>query len=303
MYLVKEISLEKFDKKEETSSSLITKVHDYTEGIAKNGSHWTVYCGNALDVLKTLPANTFDCVVTSPPYFSLRDYHVEGQIGKEDTIEEYICNLALVMDEVYRVLSKTGVMFLNIGETYYSGKGESKGSDSKNRKRRFGVRAVDKSGGLGIGLQRKSAIGVPWRVAWELSQRKWVLRSSIIWVNKSRTPETVKDRPRQSYENIFMFTKNRKYYFNRQPLIDAGEEDVWVINARPKSKGLDTAPYPDELVERCLAIGCPPTGKVLDPFAGSGTTLRVAISSSKHATGIDINNNFSQYTTNQLINM
>jgi hypothetical protein len=163
------------------------------------------------------------------------------------------------MDEVYRVLRKDGLLFLNIGDTYYSGKGKSHGIDPKSAKRRFELRAVDKSGGLGIGLRPKSIIGIPWRVALEMCQRQWALRGAVIWRRKHALKESVKDRPRRSYENIFMFSKNRNYFFNRAALRDVVvEEDVWSISARPKStNGIDTAPYPNELVERCLALGCP----------------------------------------------
>ncbi len=267
------------------------------EGATSSGIHWAVYQGDAKSVLSKLPTDTFDCVVTSPPYYWLRDYGVEDQIGLENTVSEYVTAISSVMDEVQRVLKPSGVMFLNIGDTYYSGKGESKGQDRKSRKRRFGLRAVDKSGGLGIGLQPKTLIGVPWRVAVEMSSRKWVLRSAIIWHRAGRLNEAVKDRPRRSYEYIFMFTKNRRYYFNRSALIDQHiEEDMWTITARPRpTPGIDTAPFPDELVRRCLDVGCPPEGVVLDPFAGSGTTMRVALQTNRAATGIELSADFCEY--------
>jgi DNA modification methylase len=227
---------------------------------------------------------------------------VPGQIGHEESVVAYVDALADVMDEVYRVLHRNGVVFLNLGDTYYSGKGKSHGTDPKSAKRRFGLRAVDKSGGLGIGLKPKSVIGVPWRVAIEMARRKWVLRSAIIWHRKHALTEAVRDRPRRSYENVFMFAKERSYFFNRKALKDVVvEEDVWTISARPKgTNGIDTAPYPDELVERCLALGCPEGGNVLDPFGGAGTTLRVAINSGRSATGIDLNPQFCEHMVNQL---
>jgi DNA modification methylase len=241
--------------------------------------------------------------VTSPPYYWLRDYGVGGQLGQEETVLQYVKGLADTMDEVYRVLAEDGLLFLNLGDTYYSGKGKSHGTDPKSNKRRFGLRAVDKSGGLGIGIRPKSVIGVPWRVALEMSgRRKWVLRSSVIWHRPRSLPEAVKDRPRRSYEYVFMFAKQRNYYFHRPALRDViAEEDVWTIPARPKStNGIDTAPFPDELVERCLSLGCPEAGAVLDPYAGSGTTLRVAIKSGRDATGIDLNPTFCTYMVEQL---
>ena len=204
--------------------------------------------GHSKEALSFLDDGSVDCVVTSPPYFWLRDYKVAGQIGLEDTVNGYVVALTDVMTEVFRVLKKDGVLFLNIGDTYYSGKGESQGVDRKSSKRRFGLRAVDRSGGLGIGLQRKSIIGVPWRVAMQMCQQNWILRSSIIWHRVSCLPEAVKDRPRRGYEYVFMFVKSRRYFFNREGVVrNGGTEDVWSTPARPKNGQMDTAPFPDEL--------------------------------------------------------
>jgi DNA modification methylase len=270
-------------------------------GVTESGLLWSIFQGNALSVLLDLPSNNFNCVITSPPYYWLRDYGVEEQIGQEKTVENYVYAITSVMDEVKRVLKDDGVLFLNLGDTYYSGKGKSHGKDLKSSKRRFGLREVDKSGGLGIGLKPKTLIGIPWRVAIDMTLRGWVLRSSIIWHREHCLPESVKDRPRRSYEYVFMFTKNRRYYFNRSTLETENVEDLWTISARPKpTNGIDTAPFPDELVQRCLNIGCPNDGIVLDPFAGGGTTLRVALESGRSATGIDLNPDFCNYMVNSL---
>ena len=266
-------------------------------GLTAQGRHWALYNGDAKTVLQTLPDDIFHCVITSPPYYWLRDYGVEGQIGLEWKVEGYVNALADIMDQVKRVLAPTGVCFLNIGDTYYSGKGESQGVDKKSKKRRFGLRAVDASG---LGLPQKSLIGIPWRVALELVNRGWVLRSSIIWDRLSTLPESVQDRPGRTYEYIFMLVKSRKYYFNRSAL-NGQKDDVWKIKARPRpTPGISTAPYPDELVKKCLDIGCPEGGNVLDPFAGSGTTLRVALQSQRNATGIDIQPIFYEYMLREL---
>jgi DNA modification methylase len=275
----------------------------YWSGKSLLGQNWHVYEGDAKGVLAKLPEKAYNCVVTSPPYYWLRDYGVGGQIGQEDTVLQYVKAMADTMDEVYRVLTDDGLVFLNLGDTYYSGKGKSHGADPKSNKRRFGLRAVDKSGGLGIGIQPKSAIGLPWRVALEMSaRRKWVLRSSIIWHRPRSLPEAVRDRPRRSYEYVFMFAKQRNYFFNRPALSGLDlEEDVWTIPARPRAtNGIDTAPFPDELVKRCLSLGCREGGAVLDPFAGSGTTIRVAIGSGRDGTGIDLNPTFCKYMVEQL---
>lgn len=270
-------------------------------GTTQKGYLWRVFQGNAHSVLSDLNENQFNCVITSPPYYWLRDYGVEEQIGQETTVEGYVHAIASVMDEVKRVMKKDGVLFLNLGDTYYSGKGKSHGKDLKSSKRRFGLREVDKSGGLGIGLKPKTIIGIPWRVAIEMTLRGWVLRSPIIWHREHCLPESVRDRPRRSYEYVFMFTQNRRYFFNRTALETENVEDMWTIAARPKpTNGIDTAPFPDELAQRCLDIGCPPDGVVLDPFAGGGTTLRVALESGRSATGVDLNPDFCKYMAKTL---
>lgn len=267
-----------------------------------DGVPWSIYNGASEEVLARLPESSVHCVVTSPPYYWLRDYGVDGQIGLEETVQGYVDSLAKVMEAVKRVLRPDGLLFVNLGDTYYSGKGKSHGTDRKSNKRRFGLRAVDRSGGLGIGLQRKSIIGIPWRVAIDLSTRGWVLRAPIIWHREHCLPESVADRPSRSYEFVFMFAKQRKYYFDKKPLVEQKvEEDMWTIGARPKAgNGLDTAPYPDELVARCLQIGCPKGGVVLDPFVGSGTTARVANSMGYEAIGVDLNREFCLHAVNQL---
>lgn len=274
-------------------------IHKWGGKLGENS--WTLFCGNAVDTLENIDNESINCIITSPPYYSLRDYGVEGQIGLEDTVNEYVASLCEVMDQLYRVLRKDGLLFLNMGDTYYSGKGASHGEDSKSHKRRFGLRPVDKSGGLGANIERKSIIGIPWRVAIEMSSRHWVLRAPIIWHRDKVLPESVQDRPRRSYEYIFMFAKDRKYFFNRQPLIDKQiDEDVWTITPRPSGTEIETAPYPDELVTRCLDIGCPEKGIVLDPFVGSGTTMSVALKSGRSAIGIDISRTFCDYILHHL---
>ncbi len=272
-------------------------------GRSNKGLEWTLHNGSSALVLKDFEDDSFSCCVTSPPYFWLRDYGVEGQIGLEETVDDYVNSIASVMDDVRLKLKTDGLLFLNLGDTYYSGKGEAQGKDKKSNKRRFGLRAVDKSGGLGIGIQKKSLIGIPWRVAMEMMSRGWVLRSSIIWYREKALPESVLDRPRRNYEFIFMFSKDRFYYFDREALIQDKniDEDVWTIVPRPKAaNGIDTAPFPDALVERCLSIGCIAGGRVLDPFAGSGTTMRVALNSGRPATGIELNSKFCRHILNEL---
>jgi DNA modification methylase len=272
---------------------------DSGSGHTQSGKEWQVKRGDAAQVLRTLEANSFDCVVTSPPYYWQRDYEVSGQIGQEATIDAFVSSIASVMDEVKRVLARDGVLFLNLGDTYYSAKGEPKGSDRKNKARRMGLRAVDASG---LGVPRKTTIGIPWRVALEMISRGWVLRSPIIWQRKATIPEpSAKDRPWRTYEMLFMFSKSPRYFFDRTGLVDAREEDIWQISDRPKgSKGLHSAAFPEQLVDRCLRVGCVPGGRVLDPFAGTGTVLRAALATGRSAVGIDLSPKFCEYMAQSL---
>ncbi len=276
--------------------------HDITEWHAELPFPWRLFSGQAKEALRLLDDSSVDCVITSPPYFWLRDYKVEGQIGLEENVHGYVVAVTDVMTEVFRVLKPQGTLFLNIGDTYYSGKGKSHGVDKKSSKRRFGLRAVDRSGGLGIGLQRKSIIGIPWRVAIEMCQQNWVLRSPIIWHRLKSLPEMVRDRPARGYEYIFLFVKSRQYFFNKAGLPqNGGAEDVWSIPARTKLNGArETAPFPDELVEQCLAVGCPPAGIVLDPFCGSGTTMRVALLKGHPVIGIELSESFCGHIRDDL---
>lgn len=270
---------------------------DHWSGLSANGIPWVVRHGDAAKVLGSFTENSFDCAITSPPYFWQRDYEVNGQIGKELTIDAYVKVISDVMDAVRRALTKEGLLFLNLGDTYYSAKGQPKGVDRKNGARRFGLRAVDASG---LGVPRKTAIGIPWRVAIEMIGRGWTLRSPIVWRRKGTVPEpTAKDRPWRTYEMIFMFSKSPRYFFSREAL--NSEEDIWTISDRPKNaRGIHAAAFPDQLVQRCLDVGCPAGGRVLDPFAGSGTSLRVALKSGRPVTGIDLNEIYCQHMVQEL---
>lgn len=260
---------------------------------------WSVHKGDAIQVLRQLhdQKEVYNCVITSPPYFWQRDYKVTGQIGLEQTIEGYVMAIADTMDEVRKVLAKDGLLFLNLGDTYYSAKGEPKGPDRKSNARRFGLRAVDASG---LGVPRKTIIGLPWRVALEMICRGWTLRSPIVWQREKSLPEpTAKDRPHRTYEMVFMFSKSPRYQFSRAGL--NGEEDIWKISDRPKSSnGVHNAAFPEQLVEKCLAVGCCDGGRVLDPFAGSGTVLRVALQTGRPSVGIDLSERFCEHMVSEL---
>ena len=257
-----------------------------------------VMTGDAIPALQELPANTFNVAVTSPPYYWARDYEIDGQIGHEDTAEEYVRKLVETFQEVRRVLHPEGVFYLNIGDTYYSGNGQPHGSDPRSPSRNFmrtKMRAVDRSG---WNIPKKSMIGIPWRVAFAMQGAGWTLRSDIIWNRcNAFTEPTALDRPYRQYEHVFLFTKTRFYSYDRTQL---PEEDVWNI-AIERSKRMDhNAPFPKELVRRCVLTGSPVGGFVLDPFSGSGTTLEVAMELGRHAVGIDLNGKYTQELTKHL---
>lgn len=263
------------------------QVPQYWTGITSNNTPWQVVHNDARNALEALPEEYYHCIITSPPYFWQRDYGASEQIGLEPHISDYVEAIANTMDAAKRVLRKDGVLFLNLGDTYYSMKGQPKGVDRKNRGRRFGLRAVDVKG---LGVPKKTAIGIPWRVALEMIGRGWILRSPIIWRRKRPIPEpNARDRPWRSYEFIFMFSRSTRYYFSRESL--GSEEDIWTIASQSKV-GNHPAVFPEELVQRCLDIGCPNKGRVLDPFVGSGTVMRVALTMGLESTGIDINGEF-----------
>jgi DNA modification methylase len=250
---------------------------------------WALFKGDANACLQKLPDLSIDCAVTSPPYYWQRDYEVAGQSGHEETIDEYVENLQSVFREVRRLLKPRGLLFLNLGDTYYSGKGQPCGKDRKQSWRsvsREKYRAVDRPG---LGLPKKSLIGIPWRVALALQADGWIIRSAVRWHKpKGLAEPSALDRPWNASETIFIMAKSREYYFNRKGL--QGEEDVWSIKApHSKKEYRHAAPFPETLVERCLRCGCRREGVVLDPYVGSGTSVKVALDRGSPAIGIDLN--------------
>lgn len=257
------------------------------EGIVGEKLSYRILNADVVVGLKALPSGAANCAVTSPPYFWQRDYDVEGQIGHEATIDGYVQALVRAFDEVKRILSDDGVFFLNIGDAYYNAKGKPHGTDKKHSGRQLArekLRAVD---GPGLGLPRKSLIGLPWRVALAMQAGGWTLRSDIIWRRPGCLGEpTAHDRPHRIYEHVFLFSKQPRYFFNRAAL--GSEEDVWTIKARPDNPHSHSAPFPAELAERCITCGCPEGGTVLDPFLGSGTTAISALKLGRHAIGVEL---------------
>jgi len=269
--------------------------------LIRNNIYIGVICEDVLSALKRLPSDTFNTVVTSPPYYWARDYGISGQIGHEDTIEKYVSILVHIFEEVRRVLHPEGVFYLNIGDTYYSGNGQPHGKDPRSPARNFmrkKLRAVDRSG---WNIPKKSLIGVPWKVAFAMQERGWTLRSDIIWNRMNAFAEpTARDRPYRQHEHIFLFSKSRFYSYDRSSLGE--DEDVWTIPIERDKRIDHNAAFPSELVKRCILTGSPPGGFVLDPFVGSGTTLEVALNLERHAVGIDLHPQYCQEIKKLLTN-
>lgn len=180
----------------------------------------TLLLGDALSVLREMPDGSAGCCVTSPPYYGLRDYGTEGQIGLEDSPAAYVERLREVFAEVRRVLAEDGTLWLNIGDSYYSGKGSPTQPDGKNQGRRGWVRPVDRCG-QDWGSP-KSLLGVPWRLAFALQDDGWLIRNDIVWHKPNAMPESVTDRLSTRWEHLFLLAKSRRYYFDldaiREPL-------------------------------------------------------------------------------------
>lgn len=282
--------------------------------------------GDCLKKLKEMESESVDCIVTSPPYWALRDYNVEGQIGLEKTPEEYINRLCDIFDEIKRVLKKEGTCWVNIGDTY-GGTGDKKTDvDPKYPKGRNGqVTARNKT------MPKKSLCQIPSHFAIEMCNRGWILRNEIIWYKPNAMPSSAKDRFTVDFEKVFFFVKNKKYYFNTQyePYTEpmnrwggkklkavgesswdkgTGQETYRTRNMRPDDRGkikrciwkIPTKPYneahfatyPEKLIEPMIDAGCPRGGIVLDPFFGAGTTGLVALKQGKQYIGIELNKEY-----------
>lgn len=288
-------------------------------------SEWAVIEGDCRERLREMADGSVQTCVTSPPYFGLRNYNVDGQIGLESTLDEYVAELVAVFREVKRVLHDTGTLWLNLGDTYASawpcnrrnvvGSGSLENGKRENRPPR-----------LPDGLKEKDLIGVPWRVAFALQADGWYLRSDIVWHKPNPMPESVRDRPTKAHEYLFLLTKQPKYFYDsdaiREPYSDRTEwryaqpdkaarqgvttngtgkttlrekgeggrnkRTVWTITPKP-FKGAHFAVMPPALVEPCILAGSRPGDLVLDPFNGAGTVGVVALTHGRRYVGIELN--------------
>jgi site-specific DNA-methyltransferase (cytosine-N4-specific) len=263
-----------------------------------------IIVGDARKVLKDIPEGHFDCVVTSPPYWGLRDNGIDGLIGTETTIDEYIAELVRLFREVRRTLADDGTFWLNIGDSYASGARTWRDTDAKNKGLAMNYRVPTPEG-----LKPKDLIGVPWRLAFALQADGWYLRTDLIWNKPNCQPESVKDRPTRAHEYVFLFSKSEKYYYDLQaimePAIDSNHKSknrrsVWNINTEPYP-GRQFSAYPRALVRLCVSAGSREDGRVLDPFFGSGTTGVVCNELRRECVGIELNTDYAELARERLL--
>lgn len=273
----------------------------------------TLYHGQALDLLREMPDASANCCVTSPPYFGLRDYGVEGQHGLESSPAEYVEVELTIHAEVRRVLADDGVFWLNLGDCYSTPqRGSDQGWDKSRlsnpaRVQKMQFAALLEGRHTAFDRPRKNLMGMPWRVAFALQDEGWILRNAIIWNKTNAMPESVTDRLSNRYETLFLFSKSKRYWFDldpiREPLryLDAADGtrvfdgrnpgDVWTIPTQPFGEA-HFAVMPLLLAERCVQSGCKPGGTVLDPFSGSGTTGLAATKHGRRYVGGDLNREY-----------
>lgn len=246
----------------------------------------TILTGDCRDRLRELSNASFDACVTSPPYFGLRDYGADEQMGLEATPDEFVTGMVEVFREVRRVLRDSGTCWINIGDTIYSGNGQPTGRDEKSPARNFSRDFYRWQDRPGMGLPKKSLVGIPWQLAFALQRDGWTLRAEIIWHRPNPfTQGGVSDRPFTTHETIFMLSKARRYWFDKAAC-DLGS--VWSFDHQRESGG-HSAAFPAELPLRCIKAGCPEGGAVLDPFGGTGTTALAADALGRDATIIEVN--------------
>ncbi len=256
-----------------------------------------ILTGDNRELLPTLSANSLQCCVTSPPYWGLRDYEHPSQIGSEASPDEYVNNLVAVFREVRRVLRKNGTLWLNVGDGYARNGGTGNCGPNAmvgNTKKLIQKRncKVPKC----WGLKDRDLMGLPWRVAFALQADGWVLRSRITWVKKTAMPESVKNRPTNATEEIFLLTKAADYYYDPDGFREASGanlRNVWTLGPDISGKG-HPATFPRELARRCILLGSRKGDGVLDPFGGSGTTGVVAQELGRHATLIELNPEYTK---------
>ncbi len=295
--------------------------------------------GDCLARMAELADGSVQTCVTSPPYFGLRDYGVEGQIGLESSPDSYVARLVDVFREVRRVLADDGTLWLNIGDSYArTGGTDRKVSETaqvgstRNTLEQMSDRT---SNAAAIGLKSKDLIGIPWMLAFALRADGWYLRQDIIWHKPNPMPESVRDRCTKAHEYVFLLSKSERYFYDaeavkedakwerwgdqtvkkeqqgtakwignksKEELQAIGKKNrrsVWTVATRPY-KGAHFATFPPALIEPCILAGSRPGDLVLDPFNGSGTTGQVALQHGRRYVGCELNEEYVQLTFDRL---
>lgn len=271
-----------------------------------------LFVGDARDILLSFEEESIDTCITSPPYFNLRNYENEKQIGQESTPEAFVQELVITFRYIRRVLKDNGTLWINIADTYMTSSKKNAETDSK--------------------YKIKDLIGIPWMLAFALRDDGWYLRQDIIWHKVNARPQNLKDRCDCDHEYLFLLSKNKKYHFDFESIQvesasagrvpggnrknDASRKDanrdmtVPVKNRRNRrsvwpvaTKGIRDghfAVFPQELIEPCILSSSPKNGSVLDPFAGSGTTLLSAVHHGRRGVGIELNQEYADIAVSRL---
>jgi len=260
--------------------------------------------GDIREKSKEIETESVQTIVTSPPYWGLRDYDNGGQIGQEESPEQFVKELVTTFSELKRVLKKDGTFWLNLGDTYFGAKGGHWDSSNSitNSETGSNYRMSRAAPPPHPYLKTKDLVGVPWRVAIALQQDGWYLRNDIIWNKPNPMPEAVRDRCAKSHEHIFLLSKSPKYYFNHKAIMEESldpttdgkvRKDVWTINTSTY-KGAHFAVFPEEIPSLCIRAGSKEGDIVLDPFMGSGTTAVVARKLFRKWIGIELNPKYAE---------
>lgn len=255
----------------------------------------TLIQGRASTALDLLPSESVRTVVTSPPYWSLRDYDIDDPFGRDDALSDYISRLVDDFRKLRRVVTRDGTVWLNIGDAYTSGNRRYRAPDKKNRARAMTVRPPTPRG-----LKPKDLIGLPWRLAFALQDDGWWVRSEVIWYKPNAHPESVADRPTKAHETVFLLSKSQDYYYDIRAVRGANGRrlrTVWDIPTSPRRRDHladdeHPAPMPISLAHRCVTLTSEKGDVVLDPYAGSGTTLLAAAQLRRRWVGIELKPEF-----------
>jgi DNA modification methylase len=296
----------------------------------------TILFGDCRETLKEFDGKARMCV-TSPPYYGLRDYGgEENQIGQEQTPDQYIENLIQVFREVKNVLKDDGTLWVNLGDSYYNyrpGRGQGLVKQTVSNTKQDLPDVCPRRGNRLPGLKEKDLIGIPWMFAFAMRADGWYLRQDIIWHKPNPMPESVRDRCTKSHEYIFLFSKNKKYFYDneaiKEPAKDWGTRDrtngkyhnegtglqphsglsksyptknkrsVWSVTNKPY-KGSHFAVFPPDLIEPCIKAGSEKGDIVLDPFMGSGTTAVVSKSLGRHYIGCELHEEYGKLIQKRL---